>query len=227
MNILVIAPHMNILVVAPHPDDEVLGCGGTIKKYSDRGDMVSVCYVTSAYLPDWSQEYLWRKEEEIQKSNSILGISKRIDLKYPAVMLDPIPQKEINKSISKVVSDVQPDCVFIPHRNDINVDHRIVHDAALVALRPPYTRCRQIFVYETLSETEWGTRRSVFDAAYYVDISDTLDHKVLAMEAYKSEIKESPHPRSSDIIRCLARKRGSEINRYAAEAFVPLRIIED
>ena len=218
---------MNILIIAPHPDDEVLGCGGTIAKYVARGDTVSICYVTTAYLPDWTEEYLEKKEAEIRRSNEILGISKRFDLKYPTVRLDTIPQKDINASLFRVISGVIPDCVYIPHRGDINKDHRIVHEAALVALRPLTHRCSKILSYETLSETEWGTGFSHFEPRYYIDITDTIKKKIAAMEAFETEMKESPHPRSREGITTLSRRRGFEILVDFAEAFVPIRIIEE
>jgi LmbE family N-acetylglucosaminyl deacetylase len=218
---------MNILVIAPHPDDEVLGCGGTIAKYASRGDRVSVCYLTKAYTPDWSEEYLATKEIEIQKSNAILGISERFDLNYPTVMLDTHPQKDINASLARIVNKVCPDYAFIPHRGDLNMDHRIIHEAALVALRPQAHHCNQILSYETLSETEWGSGISPFEPKYYVNISGTINTKIKAMEAFQTEIKAFPHPRSSENILHLARKRGSEILINAAEAFMPIRIIED
>lgn len=218
---------MKVLIIAPHPDDEVLGCGGTIAKYAARGDSVSVCYVTSAYPPEWSEEYLRKKEIEIQRSNDILGISKRFDLRYPTVKLDTIPQKDINASLQEVVIEVLPECVFIPHRGDLNMDHRIVHDASLVALRPVNHCCSRILSYETLSETEWGPKTASFEPRYYVDVSDTITTKIEAMEAFTTEIKEMPHPRSREGILALAQKRGSEILVEAAEAFMPIRIIEE
>ncbi len=218
---------MNILIIAPHPDDEVLGCGGTIAKYAARGDCVSVCYVTSAYSPEWSEEYLRKKEIEIQRSNDILGISKRFDLRYPTVKLDTIPQKDLNASLHDVVMEVLPECVFIPHRGDLNMDHRIVHDASLVALRPVNHRCSRILSYETLSETEWGPNTASFEPRYYVDISDTITTKIEAMEAFTTEIQKKPHPRSRVGILTLAQKRGSEILVEFAEAFMPIRIIEE
>jgi LmbE family N-acetylglucosaminyl deacetylase len=218
---------MNILIISPHPDDEVLGCGGTIAKYAARGDNISVCYVTKAYTPDWSEEYIHSKENEIQQSNAILGISKRYDLDYPTVKLDTIPQKEINHSLAEIVAKVRPDYAFIPHNGDLNKDHRIVHEAALVALRPVSHHCSFILSYETLSETEWGTDLPMFKPLYYVDITNALETKIRAMMAFKTELKEGPHPRSLNGIRHLAGKRGSEILVDAAEAFMPIRIIEN
>lgn len=217
---------MNILIIAPHPDDEVLGCGGTIAKYVAKSDEISVCYVTKPYTPDWSEDYIKLKEIEISKSNSILGISKRFNLDFPAVKLDTIPQKDINDSLYEIISKLSPDYVFIPHHGDINKDHGIVHDAALVALRPVVNSCQCILIYETLSETEWGTYPQSFHPQYYVDISDTLETKIKAMEAFGTELKHSPHPRSIEGIRNLAFKRGSEVFTSAAETFMVVRIID-
>ncbi|MCQ1539603.1 hypothetical protein FTO68_11550 [Methanocalculus taiwanensis] len=106
------------------------------------------------------------------------------------------------------------------------MDHRIVHDASLVALRPIHHRCSKILAYETLSETEWGTGFGAFEPRYYIDVTSTLELKIEAMEAFETELKESPHPRSREGIAHLSKKRGSEILVEAAEAFVPIRIIE-
>ena len=180
-----------------------------------------------ACLPDWSEEYLQKKEIEIKKSNAILGISKRFDLNFPTAMLDTIPQKNINVSLAEIIAKVRPDCAIIPHRDDLNKDHTIVHLSALVALRPISHRCRCILSYETISETEWGPSISSFEPRYYVNITDTIETKIEAMGAFETELKESPHPRSLEVIRHLARKRGSEILVEAAEAFMPIRIIEE
>ena len=95
---------MKVLIIAPHPDDEVLGCGGTIAKHSENGDEIHLIIATKAYAPDWSDEYILNKENEIKKSNKILGIRKTYFLNYPTVKLDTIPQKDINNSIAKIVN---------------------------------------------------------------------------------------------------------------------------
>lgn len=216
---------MKILVIAPHPDDEVLGCGGTIAKHSSAGDDVTVCIVTRAYTPDWSEEYIQNKAEEIERSCGILGINKKFKLNYPTVMLDTYPQKDINKSLEEVYLDVEPDIVYIPHGGDLNKDHRIIHDAALVALRPLSHKAQRILSYETLSESEWGPKNQPFLPCVYCDISDYLQKKIEAMEAYQSELKQYPHPRSTHSITALAEKRGSEICVQYAESFMLIREI--
>ena len=214
---------MRILVIAPHPDDEVLGCGGTIAKFAERGDELHRLIITEAYEPDWSRDYQARKAEEIRASGRILGIESTVSLGYPAVRLDTVPQKVLNDAISGVVRDIAPDLAFIPHRGDLNRDHRIVFESALVALRPVGTRCGQILSCEIPSETEWGRLLAPFVPGMYVDITGTLDTKIRAMEAYGTEVKETPHPRSPELLRALARLRGSEILVPYAESFMLVR----
>ncbi len=216
---------MKILVIAPHPDDEVLGCGGTITKHTKEGGEVYLCIVTKAYTPEWSEEFIKNRLKEIEKANKILGIKKTYFLDYPTVKLDTIPQKELNEAISKVVNEVNPDVVYIPHKGDLNKDHRLVFESTLVATRPINRKVKRILSYETLSETEWGQPIEPFIPNVYIDISETFEAKVEAMKAYENELKQYPHPRSLEIIEALAKKRGSEIGVNFAEAFILIREI--
>jgi len=222
---------MKVLVVAPHPDDEVLGCGGTIKKYTNRGDQVYLCIATKAYTPDWTEEFIANRKEEIESAVKTLGISKLFLLDFPTVKLDTIPQKEINDSISKVVKEINPEVVFIPFGGDINKDHKLVFEASLVALRPNLeSSVKKVYCYEVLSETEWAKPaqkiEDVFMPNYYEDISDYLEDKIKAMECYKSEVRDYPHPRSLEGIKILAQKRGLESGLKLSEAFMLIREIK-
>ena len=224
--------YKKILIIAPHPDDEVLGCGGAIKKYTKNGDEVYLCIVTKAYTPDWSLKYINNKEKEIISANKALGIKKTFFLDLPTVKLDTIPQKELNDLISGCIEKVKPEILYVPFIGDMNKDHRLVFEASLVASRPkPKSPIKKILCYEVLSETEWGSVRAsgirdIFCPNVYVDVSDTLEDKLRAMERYGSELKEYPHPRSLEGIRFLAQKRGSESGLNAAEAFVLTREIK-
>ena len=214
---------MKILIIAPHPDDEVLGCGGTVAKHSGRGDEVYLCIVTKAYTPDWSEEFLKNRTKEIEKSNKILGIKKTYFLNYPTVKLDTFPQKELNEVISKVVDEIKPDVAYIPHKGDLNKDHRLIFESSLVATRPVNHKVKRILSYEILSETEWGQSIEPFIPNVYVDVSEIFEKKIEAMKAYESELKQCPHPRSLEIIEALAKKRGSEVGVKFAEAFILIR----
>lgn len=219
---------MKILVVAPHPDDEVLGCGGTVKKHINSGDEVYLCIVTKPLVKDWSQEYINNKDKEIKNSNDSLGIKDTFFLDLPALRVDTIPQKDINDLLIKIVDKVKPEILYIPFFGDINHDHRLVSEACLVAVRPkPGSAIEKVFAYETISETEWG--RGIFKEFIpnvYIDISSTITEKLKAMEFYKSELKKYPHPRSLEGIKILAQKRGMEVGLQYAESFMLLRGID-
>lgn len=217
---------MKILIIAPHPDDEVLGCGGTIARHSKNGDDVHLYIITEAYTPDWTEEFIENRNKEIKEACKILGIKKTHLLALPTVKLDTLPQKELNEKISKIITEVKPDILYIPFGGDVNKDHRLVFEACLVAARPVGSRIKRILCYETLSETEWGKEIRPFIPNVYVDISETFEKKLEAMKAYGSELKSYPHPRSLEIIKASAKKRGSEAHMKFAEAFMLIREIE-
>jgi len=127
--------------------------------------------------------------------------------------------------MSGVINAVSPRIVYIPHKGDLNRDHRLVFEAALVAMRPAEHRIERILSYETLSETEWGQPLQPFVPNVYVDVSRTFKIKLEAMQAYESELKRYPHPRSLEIVETLAKKRGSEVRLEFAEAFMLVREI--
>ena len=214
-----------ILIIAPHPDDEVLGCGGTIAKYSKEGDEVYVCYVTRAYTPDWPEEFIKNRPKEIENSNKILGIKKSYFLNFPSLKIDTFPQKKLVEEISKVINEIKPEILFIPHKGDIQKDHRLVFEASLVAARPINNKIKRNLSYEVLSESDWGQSIEPFIPNLYIDISETLNQKIESMKAYKSELKNYPHPRSLESIEILAKKRGSEAGLQLAEAFILIREI--
>lgn len=214
---------MKILVIAPHPDDEVLGCGGTIKKYVKQGNDVFLGIITKAYAPEWSEDFIKNRKKEIAGAAKILGIKKIFFLDLPTVKLDTIPQKELNFKIGGIVSQTTPDILYIPHGGDLNRDHRLVFEACLVAARPVGNKIKKILAYETLSETDWGVKQ--FSPQVYVDITKNLDDKLKAMACYKSELRQYPRPRSLEGISILAKNRGMEAGLAAAEAFELIREI--
>lgn len=139
---------------------------------------------------------------------------------------DTTPQQDRNNIIQKVVDRIQPDIVYLPHKGDINEDHRVLFDAAMVALRPkPNMKHIKILSYETLSSTEWGVREP-FIPNVFVDITPYIQSKMAAMAKYKSELKECPHPRSFEGIMALARLRGMTVGVQFAEAFMLVRSVE-
>ncbi|MBN2735011.1 MAG: PIG-L family deacetylase [Methanomicrobiaceae archaeon] len=212
-----------ILVIAPHPDDETLGCGGTIAKHCLSGDHLTLCIVTTAHKPDWSDEYIRVRNEQIDNAVKILGFDEVIELGYHTVKLDTIPQKDINEKFSAVIRKVQPDIAYIPYKGDLHRDHRIIFESSLVAMRPFHCNVKKILAYETLSETEWGQPITPYIPNVFSDITETFQKKTEAINAYRTELKEFPHPRSIEAIEALAKKRGSEIGVRYAESFSLVR----
>lgn len=213
---------MKIFILAPHPDDEVLGCGGTIARYAQAGAGVHLVIATKTYTPEWSESYIKNRKKEIEQAAGILGIKHCYFCDWPSVKLDTIPQKELNDKLASLIGQIKPDIVFLPHAGDLNSDHRLLFQAALIALRPP-VETKLIACYEVLSETQWGQPIKPFLPNFYCDISSTLNKKLQAMSAYSSELRNFPHPRSLKAIEALAVSRGSEIGFKAAEAFMIIR----
>lgn len=217
-----------VLVVAPHPDDEVLGCGGTIARHVAQDDEVHVLVVTRGA----SELYPLEEEEEVRQearaAHLILGVSDTHFLDFPAPKLDTIPVYQLADAIAHIIRQYQPQIVYLPHRGDIHLDHQRVYQATLVAARPiNHCPVRQLLCYETLSETEWAPPWSdtAFVPNVFVDITDYLDLKLKAMHCYKSELQYAPHPRSLYGIETLARQRGSTVSLSAAEVFMLVRQI--
>ena len=184
---------MQILVITSHPDDEVLGCGGTIARHVSDGDDVHLCIVTKACPLEWPEDEIKERKEEALKVGQILGIKKTYFLDLPTVNLDTMPQKELNEKITQVINETQPEILYIPHGENVIRDHRLVFEAALVATTPRSAPAiKKVLCYEVLPETEWTAPsvENAFIPNVYVDISEVLETKLKAMVEYKSELKQ-------------------------------------
>ncbi len=220
---------MNVLVIAPHPDDEILGTGGTIAKRAAQGHDVYVCIVTKGCEPLFHEKYVEKGRSECRKADEYLGVKETIFLDFPAVMLEEVPRYELNDGILGVIQRIKPEEVYVPHRGDMQIDHKIVVDAAMVALRPKYShKVKRIYAYETLSETGWDIPNVMneFIPTVYEDISDTINKKIEAMNIFQSQLASFPSARSIGAIEALARFRGSTVTLEAAEAFGIVREIK-
>lgn len=220
---------MNVLVIAPHPDDEILGVGGTIAKRAISGDDVYVCVVTKAGEPLFREELVKQARNECREADKYLGVKETFFLDFPAVRLEEIPRYKLNDGLMQAVQRVKPDEVYIPHRGDMQLDHKMIVDAVMVALRPKYDHVvKRIYAYETLSETGWDIPNTVneFVPTVYEDISDTLEKKLKAMNIFKSQLAAFPAARSLGAIEALAKYRGATVNVMAAEAFSLIREVK-
>ena len=213
---------MNVLIFAPHNDDEVLGAGGTMRKHVLQGDIVYVCEITSG-------THYRTLQEEARNAHELLGVKKTWFLNLPVGKLRNMEQAEINARIGEVLAKVKPEIVYLPFIGDMHLDHRETLESALVGLRPIHNSVvKEIYMYETLSETGWNLPQPdrAFIPTVWVDISETFDYKINAMKCFESQMCEYPHPRSAEGIEALAKYRGSTIGVPYAESFMAVRIIK-
>ena len=215
------------MVIAPHPDDEVLGAGATMARFSEEGHEVYVCIVTRGQPPMFDEASVERVRREAVQADRSLGVRKTIFLEgFPAALLDTIPHSRLNAALAEVVDDVDPEVLLIPHGGDLHMDHRLVFESALVAVRPTARRSpRSVLAYETLSETDWKAPRvgPSFEPTTHVEVGPYLERKLDAMRIFESQVKDFPHPRSLGSLRALARMRGGSVGFEAAEAFMMIR----
>ena len=220
----------NVLVVAAHPDDEVLGCGGTIARLAQAGVKVDVLLIADGEKSRLTNEDTAelgklknKRQSAAERARIILG-SKSVEcLDFPDNALDTVSMLDIVKVIEKRIENLRPNVIFTHHPSDVNIDHRIVYEAVTVACRPvPEFPVKELLFFEVMSSTEWrpAGKGQNFHPHYFVDISNTLEVKKNALTAYENEMRDFPHPRSLMACEALARWRGATAGVTAAEAFV-------
>ena len=218
-----------VLVIAPHPDDEILGCGGTMIKHIEAGDEVFVCIATKGCLPLFSPESVEKVRNEAKKCHNLIGVKKTFFLDFPAAMMEKVERYEMNGKVLDVIREVQPDIVFLPHWGDMQKDHQMVAEACMVALRPKYEpKVKAIYSYETMSETAWNAPnvQNEFIPNVFVDITETLEKKKDALKVFETQVSPFPDARSLESIEALAKYRGALMHVKAAEAFMLIREIK-
>ena len=219
-----------VLVIAAHPDDEVLGCGGSIARHRAAGDAVAVLIMADGVgsRSGTDAPAAAARQQCAQQAAKILGVQDLTLLAYPDNRMDEATLLDVVQDIEKVMARCVPDIVYTHHAGDVNIDHRIVHDAVIAACRPqPGHTVKQLLFFETPSSTEWRPPAShaVFAPNWFSDISATLELKLQALAAYAPELREFPHPRSLQAVEHLARWRGASAGLAAAEAFELGRLI--
>jgi LmbE family N-acetylglucosaminyl deacetylase len=216
-----------ILVIAPHPDDETLGAGGTIAKFSSRGDHVFVLVASGHLPPLYSRDQYETTVREAQAAFGILGVAASRFLEIPATMVADEPHHSLNKKIMSVVTELEPQIVLCPFP-DRHVDHRAVFESVMVATRPVGVGAgiELIAAYETLSETHWNAPHIEpnFVPNMVVDITEYEDRKAQALACYKSQVSPFPSPRSVEAALALARFRGTQAGFASGEAFHIVRM---
>lgn len=223
---------MNVLVIAAHPDDEVLGCGGTIARLAADGLNVFVAIlgegITSRYQSreQADQESVGAMGVRSRQVAELLGAKDLFTYGLPDNRFDSVPLLETVKIIEDLVEKIRPRVIYTQHGGDLNIDHVAVFRATLTATRPMMgSVVREVYAYEVPSSTEWafGQFAPAFCPNVFVDISSTLELKIRAMQCYESEARAFPHPRSLEALHAIASRWGSVAGMKAAEAFALVR----
>ncbi len=217
-----------VMVVAAHPDDEVLGCGGTLARHAENGDKVHVLILADGETSRQQAGEVSERWACADRAANILGIRLHKILGFPDNQLDKIALLEVVREIELAISQLKPTVVYTHHGGDLNIDHQIACRAVMTACRPlPGSTVNAIYTFETVSSTEWGVPQldPMFMPVRVVDISDTMQKKMAALQCYDAEMRPFPHARSYEAIEHLARLRGTQSGIKAAEVFGVMRQI--
>jgi LmbE family N-acetylglucosaminyl deacetylase len=218
-----------VLVVAPHPDDETLGCGGTLLKHKASGDESHWLIVTGIdEATGFSAERVSARNHEIKTVSAIYGFDSVVNLNLPTTKLDILSMQQLVEMIGDVILKIKPEILYVPFPGDIHTDHKVVFQAVAACSKWfRFESIKRILAYETLSETDFAINPDInaFTPNVFVDISEFLQEKLQIMQIYKSEMGLFPFPRSEKAIVALSQIRGAAAGCEAAEAFMLLKEI--
>jgi len=218
-----------VLVVAAHADDEALGCGGAIARHVAEGDIVHAVFMTDGVSSRQGSNTheLERRLAATEQARQVLGIATTVFLGLQDNRLDGLPLLDVIQPLEEVVRQLNPQIIYTHHYGDLNIDHRIAHQAVMTACRPtPECSVKEIYAFEVMSSTEWSSANLLpFLPTMFIDISAYLHMKVKALEAYALEMRPAPHSRSVENLIALAHHRGYSVGVDAAEAFMVIRTL--
>jgi LmbE family N-acetylglucosaminyl deacetylase len=222
---------MKVLVVAAHPDDEVLGCGGSIAKLAEARHEVFLAIlgegITSRFAAREAtdQKLILELRETAEKVRDLLGAKKLFPFDFPDNRFDTVPLIDVIKTIERLIEEIKPHMVFTHHPSDLNIDHAITHRAVLTATRP-LSGCpvKELYAFEIPSSTEWSFGQfGSFQPDTFCNVESTMEMKIRAMGLYETERREFPHPRSPEALEAMAQRWGSVVGLRYAEAFETIR----
>ena len=215
-----------VLVLAVHPDDETLGCGGTLLKHKDNNDQIHLLIATSI---DETHDYYEKREREIEQISKLYGFKSVNNLRLKTMRVDEYSMSELVVKISNLINSIKPNIIYLPFLHDVHSDHRKIFEAAFSCTKSfRYPFLKKIYMMETLSETEFVPNliHYSFCPNVFVDITKYIDKKIEIMNVYQSEIDKHPFPRSKKNIKALATYRGASCGSEYAESFMLLKEIK-
>ena len=224
-----------VLIAAAHPDDEVLGCGATAARLALEGVSVHVAIfgegVTSRYLKreEADQTLVTQLRSKTERVGARLGVRDVVNFGLPDNRFDTVPLLDVIKIVEDLIDRLRPDVLYTHSGGDLNIDHLVLHRAVMTATRPFFGQSvRAVYAFEVASSTEWafGQFAPRFSPNTFVDVSDTIEAKVEAMEMYESEARNFPHPRSPGALKATAQRWGSVAGLKYAEAFELIHAVQ-
>lgn len=211
-----------VLVIAPHPDDETLGCGGSLFRHQKEGNELYWLIGTAIHEKEgWSKDQVKQRNDETMKVSAAYQFQEVFNLDYPTTKVETFPLSDLIEKISDITKKVSPEVIYMPFAQDVHTDHQVIANAIQSSIKWfRYPFVQKVLMYETLSETNFNfLGDSVFHPNVFVDISEYLNDKIETMKIYASELGKHPFPRSEKSLRALATLRGSQSGFEAAEAF--------
>ena len=224
----------SVAVIAAHPDDEVLGCGGTIARLSREGREIYIAILGEGVTSRYDQREQANKtlmdalRTTSRRVGELLGVKDVLAYDLPDNRFDTVPLLDVVKIVEDLIARFTPEVIYTHHGGDLNIDHTVVHRAVLTATRPTQGQpVREIYAFEVPSSTEWAFQSFApsFRPNVFVNIGATLNRKIEAMSRYELEARRFPHPRSPEALQALARRWGSAAGCEAAEAFELVRAL--
>lgn len=217
-----------IAAVVAHADDETIGAAGTLALHARKGDEVHIIVLADGVSSRGSQDELEVRNQAAQKAAEIIDAQRIYYAKLPDNKMDSLPLLEIVQTLETILETIQPDIIYTHHYGDLNIDHRLTHEAVLTACRAmPGAKTQAIYGFEVLSSTEWSSpiAQNAFLPVHFVDISTTFAIKMQALECYDMEMRDFPHSRSYQAVEAKATLRGAQVGLEKAEAFTVIRQI--
>jgi len=223
---------MNILAVVAHPDDEVLGCGATLRRLADAGHNVFSCILCASVGARFNRPALDRLKQVARDSSRLVGISDTMEHEFENIRFNVVPHIEMVRAVEQAITKFKPSWIFTHHPCDLNIDHRVCYEATMsAAMLPqrlssdlPPTMIEKIFLFEILSSTDWSPPiGEAFRPNSFFNVEATFEAKMAALDAFEGALKPAPHSRSRENVRRLGNIRGAQVGIELAEAFCLVR----
>ena len=223
---------MNVLAVIAHPDDELLGCGGTLRKLANEGHHIFTCVLCANVDARSNRPELARLREVAAASARIVGVEDSLLYDFGNIRFNVVPHLEMVKAVESAIEKYTPEIIFSHHPGDLNVDHRVSFEATMAAAvlpqrltrNVPVTLVKRIYLFEIPSSTGWAPPPfQAFHPNSYFDVTGTIEDKMRAMRTFEGALKPRLHAHSEESLTAWARMRGTAVGIEYAEAFCLVR----